>query len=419
MAGSNHQLIYAMAPQYAAPLQYQYYTAEQPPLALPYSSLYSPPPPLPYDHQGLVGRIKRPAEDAWGAPDYTKRVRPDSGGVVVGPFPQRPGEKMCAYYMTTRNCSFGTSCRFDHPTWVPVGGIANWKEVTASVTPTDPATLPQRPGETVCAYYMKTGECKYGIKCRFDHPKERPESGSHNDQTQQAVTPVKAAAFNSKGLPIRPSEIDCVYYVKTGSCKYGASCRFNHPEANLAGKVIIPVVVIICNMQLWLFQKQAPFMNSSGQECAYPSGISVVGSYPQRPGEADCSFFLKTGECSFGPTCRFNHPPNRVPSVVSRPSSIAAAASVKLTLAGLPRRESETPCAYYMKTGACKFGPVCKFDHPTPGEVAAKALEAARVEVPVMLDTSLPETSTLGLNDPSVAPSGNDVVETFSSAQEV
>jgi hypothetical protein len=149
---------------------------------------------------------------AWGAPDYTKRVRPDSGGVVVGPFPQRPGEKMCAYYMTTRNCSFGTSCRFDHPTWVPVGGIANWKEVcqqsehfcqknmpecwlqcllevgritvsctglqslsgkivrfgndrniskamlvdvdtqvTASVTPTDPATLPQRPGETVCA----------------------------------------------------------------------------------------------------------------------------------------------------------------------------------------------------------------------------------------------------------------------------
>ncbi len=26
-----------------------------------------------------------------------------------------------------------------------------------------------------------------------------------------------------------------------------------------------------------------------GQECAYPSGISVVGSYPQRPGEADCS----------------------------------------------------------------------------------------------------------------------------------
>jgi hypothetical protein len=49
-------------------------------------------------------------------------------------------------------------------------------------------------------------------------------------------------------------------------------------------------------------------------------------------------FFMKTGECSFGPTCRFNHPPNRVPSVISRPSSIVAAA-VKLSLAGRPRRE--------------------------------------------------------------------------------
>ncbi len=147
---------------------------------------------------------------AWGDPDYTKRARPDSWGVVAGPFPQRPGEKMCAYYMTTSTCSFGASCRFDHPTWVPYGGIANWKEVcwqfelfaaklyqvarlliavlsevgnicvvcrvaasfrqagaleligplkqslimctqVTSGTPTDPASLPQRPGETVCA----------------------------------------------------------------------------------------------------------------------------------------------------------------------------------------------------------------------------------------------------------------------------
>jgi hypothetical protein len=140
---------------------------------------------------------------AWGDPDYTKRARPDSWGVVAGPFPQRPGEKMCAYYMTTSTCSFGASCRFDHPTWVPYGGIANWKEVTSG-TPTDPASLPQRPGETVCAYYMKTGECKYGIKCRFDHPKDRPEPTSHNDQTQKVATPIKSAALNSKGLPIRP-----------------------------------------------------------------------------------------------------------------------------------------------------------------------------------------------------------------------
>ncbi len=73
-----------------------------------------------------------------------------------------------------------------------------------------------------------------------------------------------------------------------------------------------------------------------------------------------------------------------------------------------------------MKTGACKFGPTCKFDHPTPGEVAAKALEAARVEVPVMLDASLSENSTLVLDDQSVLPPGTDVVvETYRSTQQV
>lgn len=58
-----------------------------------------------------------------------KRPLPDSAGGSGEIYPQRPGEKMCAYYMTTRSCSFGVTCRFDHPAWVPVGGIPSWKEV--------------------------------------------------------------------------------------------------------------------------------------------------------------------------------------------------------------------------------------------------------------------------------------------------
>ena len=58
-----------------------------------------------------------------------KKPRPNSAGVSGEIYPQRPGEKMCAYYMTTRTCSFGETCRYDHPTWVPIGGIPNWKEV--------------------------------------------------------------------------------------------------------------------------------------------------------------------------------------------------------------------------------------------------------------------------------------------------
>jgi len=35
------------------------------------------------------------------------------------------------------------------------------------------------------------------------------------------------------------------------------------------------------------------------------------GAYPERPGEPDCSYYIRTGLCRFGATCRFNHPPNR------------------------------------------------------------------------------------------------------------
>lgn len=39
-----------------------------------------------------------------------------------------------------------------------------------------------------------------------------------------------ASAVNSKGLPLRPGQPDCAFYVRTTACKFGATCRFNHPE---------------------------------------------------------------------------------------------------------------------------------------------------------------------------------------------
>lgn len=31
--------------------------------------------------------------------------------------------------------------------------------------------------------------------------------------------------------------------------------------------------------------------------------------FPDRPGEPDCIYYLRTGTCSYGSQCRFNHPP--------------------------------------------------------------------------------------------------------------
>lgn len=38
------------------------------------------------------------------------------------------------------------------------------------------------------------------------------------------------------------------------------------------------------------------------------AGSGVGPDYPERPGEPDCSYFIKTGTCGYGDRCRFNHP---------------------------------------------------------------------------------------------------------------
>lgn len=31
--------------------------------------------------------------------------------------------------------------------------------------------------------------------------------------------------------------------------------------------------------------------------------------FPERPGEPECQFYMKTGDCKFGSSCRYHHPP--------------------------------------------------------------------------------------------------------------
>ncbi|XP_020426135.1 zinc finger CCCH domain-containing protein 37 isoform X2 [Prunus persica] len=96
----------------------------------------------------------------------------------------------------------------------------------------DVFALPERPSELPCAFYLKMGQCKFGPTCKFHHPKDIqiPSAEQENkigeigttiqlEGTGFAVKP-PALSFNSKGLPGEP---DCPFYLKTGSCKYGAS----------------------------------------------------------------------------------------------------------------------------------------------------------------------------------------------------
>lgn len=49
-------------------------------------------------------------------------------------------------------------------------------------------SLPERPDQPECRYFMNTGTCKYGSDCKFHHPKER----------------IAQSVATQPGLPLRP-----------------------------------------------------------------------------------------------------------------------------------------------------------------------------------------------------------------------
>ncbi|KAK7256979.1 hypothetical protein RIF29_30625 [Crotalaria pallida] len=356
--------------------------------------------------------------EAWYSTNpLAKRPRFESGSILPI-YPQRPGEKDCAHYMLTRTCKFGESCKFDHPIWVPEGGIPDWKEVPDIVTsetlperPGEPdcpffvktqrckfgsrckfnhpkissenvdvSGLPERPSEPPCAFYVRTGKCKFGASCKFHHPKDiqiqlSDELVRTAEQTQTSFMMEGATADpvlqNSKGLPVRLGEVDCPFYMKTGSCKFGATCRYNHPERTAINPPIAALGASVlassaANLNIGAINPAASVYQAFDPRLSNP--MSQVGMaetiFPQRPGQIECDFYMKTGVCRFGERCKFHHPIDR-----SAPSLSKQAQTVKLTRAGLPRREGAAICPYYLKTGTCKFGATCKFDHPPPGEV--------------------------------------------------
>lgn len=59
---------------------------------------------------------------------------------------------------------------------------------------------------------------------------------------------------------------------------------------------------------------------SQGSFSPYRSSTVPLGFYalqrenlfPERPGQPDCQFYMKTGDCKFGAVCKFHHPRERL-----------------------------------------------------------------------------------------------------------
>ncbi|CAH8271518.1 unnamed protein product [Arabidopsis lyrata] len=323
-------------------------------------------------------------------------------------FPERPDEPDCIYFLRTGVCGYGSRCRFNHP--------RNRAPVLGSLR-TEAGEFPERMGQPVCQHFMRTGTCKFGASCKYHHPRQGGGGGD-------SVTPV---SLNYMGFPLRPGEKECSYFMRTGQCKFGSTCRYHHPvppgvqaasqqqQQLSAGPTMYPSLqsqsvpssqqygVVLARPQIlpgsyvqspygygqmvippgmvpysgWNpYQASVSAIPSPGTQPsigtssvygitplspsapAYQSGPSSTGvtnkeqTFPQRPEQPECQYFMRTGDCKFGSSCRFHHPMEAASPEASTLSHI-----------GLPLRPGAVPCTHFAQHGICKFGPACKFDH--------------------------------------------------------
>ncbi|KZV24860.1 zinc finger CCCH domain-containing protein 67 [Dorcoceras hygrometricum] len=313
-------------------------------------------------------------------------------------YPIRPDAEDCAYYMKYWSCKFGSNCKFNHP---PPPRRRNQGIKERGTTREENS---EREGQIECKYYLSEGGCKYGKDCKYVHRANR---------TSMSHTP----ELNFLGLPIRLGEKECPYYLRTGSCKYGSNCRFHHPEPTSVtvgdspsgfnnGGSLPSQHISTSSVSSWssprTYNDVSPFLpyppthqgapppNSEWngyQAAAYPTSERtlptppafvinnlptemnfpmqrqhdfIVDEYPERPGQPECSYFLKTGDCKYKSSCKYHHPKSR--------TSKARANPYVLNDKGLPLRPDQPVCTHYHRYGICKYGPACRYDHPlNPG----------------------------------------------------
>lgn len=124
-----------------------------------------------------------------------------------------PSSDSCQLFARGR-CHYGPSCKYAHA--APGSPTSSTSSPSSPRSPAAASPYPLRPAAAACQYYLKTGKCNYGSRCRFNHP-SRPDA--------------LVDALNRR---------DCFDYVQTASCPYGKACKYNHPEPALKADHLAP-----------------------------------------------------------------------------------------------------------------------------------------------------------------------------------
>ncbi|KAG7595872.1 Zinc finger CCCH-type [Arabidopsis suecica] len=190
-------------------------------------------------------------------------------------------------------------------------------------------------------YFLKTGACKYGPTCKYHHPKDR-----------NGAQPVM---FNVIGLPMRLGEKPCPYYLRTGTCRFGVACKFHHPQPDNG-------------------HSTAYGMSSfPAADLRYASGLTMMSTYgtlprPQVP-QSYVPILVSPSQGFLPPQgwAPYMAASNSMYNVKNQPYYSGSSASMAVAVAlnrGLSESSDQPECRFFMNTGTCKYGDDCKYSHP-------------------------------------------------------
>ncbi|XP_063936910.1 zinc finger CCCH domain-containing protein 67-like isoform X2 [Daucus carota subsp. sativus] len=157
-------------------------------------------------------------------------------------------------------------------------------------------------GEKVCYFYRRTGSCKYGENCRFHHPNPTAARGLGTTLPGRGRSSTRAINETAFFRPViyPPSPFMPIIYLPTPFRRIIYPPTPSAPENaewnGYQGVLPIPPALSMA----------IPATGSSFY--AHPRGQVNVDEYPERPGQPDCSSYLRTGNCKFRSSCRFHHP---------------------------------------------------------------------------------------------------------------
>ncbi|GMH07161.1 hypothetical protein Nepgr_009001 [Nepenthes gracilis] len=130
----------------------------------------------------------------------------------------------------------------------------------------------------------------------------------------------------SLDLPMLQEENSCSYYMRTFTCKFGAVCKFNHPQpASVETVLTVPgpaAVGSIGKLELGSSQRDSwgNLLYSSKDQYRCTEGISRQTNAssannfhpPEQPDQPGCWYFMSTGSCRYGSDCKYHHPKDRI-----------------------------------------------------------------------------------------------------------